>query len=79
MKGYPGPVGHELSVLDWGPAAIAAAAARHDLKDLYLFAVFAFDEVTDIDHAVVAAVAAGRLSVEIALERVRFRLGEHEA
>jgi DNA-binding XRE family transcriptional regulator len=33
-----------------------AARISHEL--LYLFAVFAFDEVTDIDHAVVAAVGS---------------------
>jgi hypothetical protein len=51
VRGYPGPVGHGLSALDRGLAAIAATAARHGLYDLYLFAIFAFDEVADIDHA----------------------------
>ena len=35
-------------------SAIAATAARHCLIDLYVFAVFAFDQVADVDHAAVA-------------------------
>jgi hypothetical protein len=34
----------------------AAPPARHGLEDLYLFAVFAFDHMADVDHAAVAAV-----------------------
>jgi hypothetical protein len=32
----------------------AATTARHGLEDLYLFAVFAYEKVADVDHAAVA-------------------------
>ncbi len=35
-------------------SAIAATAAGHGLIDLYVFAVFAYEKVADVDHAAVA-------------------------
>ena len=53
------------------------ARAERELQDAQQFLAPASAAAAERD--IVRAVAAGRLSVEIALERVRSRLGENEA